>query len=153
MEPEQQARENIDRLLTAAGWAVQDYSRFNPAAARGIALREVPLRDGRCDYLLMVDRAAVGILEAKKECTRLSGVSEQSAFYAGNLPPFLQAKADIRFLYESTGAETFFRDSRDPEPRSRCVFAFHKPQTLAEGLTGPETLRARLGKMPPLITA
>jgi type I site-specific restriction endonuclease len=41
-------------------------------------------------------------------------------------------KADMGFLYESTGAETFFRDTRDPDPRSRQVFAFHKPDMLAE---------------------
>jgi type I restriction enzyme R subunit len=150
--PEQLARVEIDRLLTAAGWVVQDYRAFNPTAARGIALREVPMNQGRCDYLLMVDRAAVGIIEAKKEGTLLSGVAEQSAFYAGNLPPFLQAKAQLRFLYESTGVETLFRDTADPEPRSRNVFAFHKPETLAAWLTEPDTLRARLRKMPPLIT-
>ena len=83
---EQHARQAIDELLTAAGWAVQDYRSFNPGAAQGIAVREVPLAEGTCDYLLMVDRAAVGIIEAKREGTRLSGVAEQSSFYAGKLP-------------------------------------------------------------------
>lgn len=150
---EDQAREVIDKLLIAAGWAVQDYRAYNPGAAKGIAVREVPLSEGKCDYLLMVDRAAVGIIEAKREGTRLSGVVEQSAFYAGHLPSFLQAKANLRFIYESTGIETYFRDMADPEPRSRSVFAFHKPETLAEWLQEPETLRARLRHMPPLATA
>lgn len=130
---------------------MQDYAAFNPNAARGIALREVPLKEGRCDYLLMLNRAAVGIIEAKKEGVLLSGVAEQSAFYAGQLPPFLQSKATLRFFYESTGVETLFRDTRDPEARSRGVFAFHKPETLAAWLSESETLRARLRKMPPLI--
>ncbi|MGH9817827.1 MAG: DEAD/DEAH box helicase family protein, partial [Candidatus Acidiferrales bacterium] len=82
----------------------------------------------------------------------LSGVAEQSAFYAGQLPPFLQAQAKLRFFYESTGVETLFRDTRDPEARSRNVFAFHKPETLAKWLTEAGTLRARLRKLPPLIT-
>lgn len=129
MGAEERARKTIDDLLAAAGWAVQDHKLFEPNAARGIALREVPLQSGRCDYLLLVDRAALGIIEAKREGTLLSGVADQSAFYGGNLPPFLQAKADMRFLYESTGAETFFRDMRDPEPRSRQVFAFHARNT------------------------
>lgn len=98
---------------------------------------EVPLKSRRCDYLLMVNRAAVGIIEAKREGTKLSTVADQSAFYAGNLPPFLGVKAEMRFLYETTGAETFFRDMRDPEPRSRQVFAFHKPDTLAEWAQRP----------------
>jgi type I restriction enzyme, R subunit len=54
------------------------------------------------------------------------------------------------FHYESTGEETFFRDTRDPHARSRRVFAFHKPQTLHAWLKEEETLRGRLQKMPPL---
>jgi len=45
-----------------------------------------------------------------------------------------------------------FRDTRDAEPRSRNIFAFHKPETLAKWLTEADTLRARLRKLPPLIT-
>jgi len=149
---EAEAREAIDKLLVAAGWAVQDYRAFNPGAAQGIAVREVPLTEGTCDYLLMVDRSAVGIIEAKREGTRLSGVAEQSAFYAANLPTFLQSKANIRFIYESTGIETLFRDMADPEPRSRRVFAFHKPETLAKWMEESATLRARLRRMPELAT-
>ena len=39
---EQQARAGIDRLLTAAGWSVQDVAQANIHAARGVALREFP---------------------------------------------------------------------------------------------------------------
>ena len=44
--------------------------------------------------------------------------------------------------------ETFFRDERDPEPRSRRVFAFHRPETLAEWAAEPDTLRRSLKAMP-----
>ena len=71
MTPEQQARQQIDAQLIACGWAIQDYAKFNPAAARSIALREVPLKSGQCDYLLLVDRKPVGVIEAKKEGTLL----------------------------------------------------------------------------------
>jgi hypothetical protein len=91
MTPEAAARQKIDAVLGAGGWAVQDYTAFNPAAARGIALREVPLASGRCDYLLLVDRIPLGVVEAKKEGTTLSAVSEQSAHYGENLPAFLAA--------------------------------------------------------------
>ncbi|MEO7008232.1 MAG: hypothetical protein ABI156_03690, partial [Caldimonas sp.] len=64
--PEQLARQQIDALLTAVGWAVQDYADYAPGAARGIALREVPLKSGRCDYLLLVDRHPLGVIEAKR---------------------------------------------------------------------------------------
>ena len=154
MTPEQQARQQIDAQLVAAGWVVQDYKAFNPSAGRGIALREVPLKSGRCDYLLLVDRNALGVVEAKKEGTTLSMVAEQSGHYGASLPDFIQAivPGSLPFLYESTGVETFFRDERDPDPRSRSVFNFHRPETLAEWLTQPDTLRARLQHLPPLPT-
>ena len=133
LTPEQLARKQIDAQLAASGWVVQDYKQFNPSAGRGIALREAPLKSGTCDYLLLVDRKAAGVIEAKKEGTLLSGVAEQSAHYAANLPDFIQSIASgaLPFLYESTGVETFFRDERDPAPRSRRVFSFHRPETLA----------------------
>lgn len=48
--PEAQARVTIDAMLAAAGWVIQDYRAMNLGAAAGIALREVPLNSGRCDY-------------------------------------------------------------------------------------------------------
>ncbi|MDA1274468.1 MAG: DEAD/DEAH box helicase family protein [Verrucomicrobia bacterium] len=148
--PEQRARQQIDAQLTASGWVVQDYKQSNPSAGRGIALREAPLKSGTCDYLLLVDRKAVGVVEAKKQGTLLSGVAEQSGHYAENLPDFIQAATpgSLPFLYESTGVETFFRDERDPAPRSRRVFTFHRPETLAAWFALPDTLRARLVAMP-----
>jgi len=147
--PEAQAREQIDALLSAAGWTLQDYDRYNPSASRAIALREIPMKGGRCDYLLLLDRQSVGVIEAKKTGTTLSMVAEQSAWYGANLPEFLQAQNTILpFYYESTGVETFFRDERDPSPRSRRVFAFHQPETLAAWLAEPDTLRTRLAAMP-----
>jgi type I restriction enzyme R subunit len=53
---------------------------------------------------------------------------------------------------KATGKVTYFRDSRDPDSRSRRVFAFHKPDTLQEWISQKETLRGRLKQMPPLIT-
>lgn len=149
LTPEQRARQQIDAQLTASGWDVQAYKQFNPAASRGIALREAPLKSGTCDYLLLVDRKALGVIEAKKEGTLLAGVAEQSGHYAENLPDFIQsiAPGTLPFLYESTGVETFFRDERDPEPRSRRVFSFHRPETLAAWVAEPATLRARLAAM------
>ena len=157
MSPEQRARQQIDTQLVACGWVVQDFKSVDFSAGRGIALREVPLATGPCDYLLLVDRKALGVIEAKKEGTTLSTVAEQSGRYATSLPDFLAAGLSGRlpFLYESTGVETFFRDERDPAPRSRRVFTFHRPETLAEWSAESDTLRRRLAQMPtahPLVT-
>lgn len=151
MTPEQLARQQIDAQLTACGWTIQDYAQYNPAAAHGIALREVPLKSGQCDYLLLVDRKPVGVIEAKKKGTLLSGVAEQTAHYAITLPAFFKVERDeLPFLYESTGAETYFRSMLDPEPRSRHVFTFHKPETLMEWAIQADTLRSRLHALPSL---
>jgi type I restriction enzyme, R subunit len=152
--PEDRAREAIDALLTAAGWVVQDMAVFNRNAADGVAVREFVLPNGPCDYLLFVGGKAAGVIEAKKAGVTLSGVAEQAAKYMVALPEHLARWGDsLRFDYESTGEETYFRDLQDPKPRSRRVFAFHQPQTLHGWLKEADTLRARLQRMPPLDTA
>lgn len=152
-EPEQQARQKIDELLQAAGWILQNRDQFDRTAGLGVAVREFQLPAGPCDYLLFVDGKAAGVIEAKKAGVTLSGVAEQSVKYMVSLPPHLARWHDtLVFEYESTGEETFFCNLRDPRPRSRRVFAFHRPETLREWLLQPETLRARLQKLPPLDT-
>jgi type I restriction enzyme R subunit len=51
--PEDKARENIDRLLTQAGWAVRDQNDANILAYRGVAIRSFTLKQGHgfADYL------------------------------------------------------------------------------------------------------
>lgn len=148
---EQTAREQIDALLAEAGWLLQDRDAFDRNAALGVAAREFPLPAGFCDYLLFVAGRAAGVIEAKKSGTTLSGVAEQSEKYMHKLPDHLARWDDILLYdYESTGDETFFRDLRDPKPRSRRVFSFHRPETLHEWVRQPQTLRRRLGEMPPL---
>ncbi len=132
---------------------------MNMYAGRGIAVREFPLQTGFADYLLFVDRKAVGVIEAKAEGVTLSGVAEQAGQYSIGLPANIpHVTLPLPFLYESTGVETYFRDERDPQPWSRRVFTFHRPETLADWLetesgagTG-RTFRARLQQYPLLNT-
>ncbi|MFZ2651267.1 MAG: hypothetical protein WA210_14290 [Burkholderiaceae bacterium] len=102
--PEQRARETIDQLLSAAGWAVQAVSAVNLPAARGVAIREFPLDPGHgfADYLLYVDAKACGVIEAKKAGSTLTGVEAQSARYSQGLPASLPAwHRPLPFAYES----------------------------------------------------
>jgi len=148
-KPEEKARLHIDKLLEGAGWAIQDYPEFNLGISPGVAVREFPLDSGFTDYLLFLERSAGGVLEAKPEGTTLSGVSEQTAKYLTGIPNGLpKVHESPPFSYESTGAETYFRDIRDPNTRSRSIFAFHKPETLIEWSSQPDTLRSRLKTMP-----
>jgi type I restriction enzyme, R subunit len=137
MTPEAKSRVGIDALLVAAGWHVCDMAQANIHAARGVAIREFPLNPGYgfADYLLYIDGKAAGVIEAKKEGTTLTGVEVQSARYAQGLPASLPAWVrPLPFSYESTGIETHFTQGLDPEPRARAVFAFHRPETLADFL-------------------
>ncbi len=84
--PEELARKEIDALLQKCGWLMQDYKKLDLSAGRGIAIREVRLKEGRCDYLLLIDRKPVGIIEAKKAGVTLSTVADQSGRYAETSP-------------------------------------------------------------------
>ncbi len=160
LTPEAKARLKIDVMLAAAGWAVQDADRVNLSASRGIAVREFVLEPphGKVDYLLYVDGAAVGVVEAKKEGETLTGVEWQNAKYVEGLPDDVPSALEgpLPFAYESTGIETRFTNALDPDARSREVFSFHRPETLAEWIgevhKNPQTptLRHRLRALPSL---
>jgi type I restriction enzyme R subunit len=74
MALESSARIIIDEKLRQAEWLVQDLSQVNIPAKGGVAIREFPLSTGEADYLLVVDGEAVGVIEAKKSGTTLSGM-------------------------------------------------------------------------------
>ena len=140
--PEERARQRIDTLLEKRGWHIQDYRKLDPAAGRGIALRDVRVVQRRFDYLLLVDRHPVGVIKARPRGATLPAVAEQAGPHAVNVPDFAAqlfpaGVAKIPFVYESTGLETIFRDERAPHPRSRRVAAFHRPETLAKWLVEP----------------
>ena len=150
--PEQKARREIDADLTAAGWTVQDKDDLDLTAGRGIAVREFSMKPGFgfADYLLYIDRKAAGAVEAKPHGT-LTGVEAQSTKYATGLPDNLPAhRRPLPFLFESNGAVTYFTNGLDPVPRSRQIFNFLRPETLAEWVAQPAQLRAQLKEMPPL---
>ena len=151
MDPEEKARQNIDQLLTKAGWTIQDRKQMNLGESLGVVVREFRMSSGPTDYLLFVDRRAVGVIEAKPEGTTLSGVSEQTEKYLKEIPVDLPCyRKPLPFGYESTGIETFFRDLRDPDSRTRRVFAFHKPETLLQWIRQQRTLRYNLETLPVL---
>ena len=151
--PEQRARRVIDANLEAAGWLIQDLDDLDLSAARGIAAREFPMKPGfgSADYVLYLDYQVVGAIEAKPEGT-LTGVEAQTAKYAAGLPDNLPAprRALFPFLFESNGSVTFFTNGLDPVPRSRQVFNFPRPETLADLMARSRQLRAQLKELPPL---
>src|SRR5205823_6354447 len=129
--PEERARKNIDRLLEASGWTVQDFEDMNISASVGVAMREFPLKGGTADYLLYADCKAVGVVEAKPEGHTLTGVETQSGKYKDGLPANLpHFHLPLPFAYESTGTVTQFTNALEPDARSREVFTFQRPEEL-----------------------
>lgn len=152
--PEQIARDNIDRMLQAAGWAVQDVSKFNPSAGLGVAVKEYPTDTGPADYILFVERQPLGVIEAKREEEghRLTTHETQTEAYSRSKLKWVADSRPLPFVYESTGVVTRFTDFRDPKPRLRPVFSFHRPETFQEWLRQSEPLRTRFRHIPALNT-
>jgi type I restriction enzyme, R subunit len=151
-DPEQIARDKIDKLLNACGWVIQDKDKINLNAALGVVVRYYLTQDGKeTDYVLFIDKKPVGVIEAKREEEghRLTSVEEQSKEYAESKLKYLN-NDPLPFVYESTGDLTRFTDFHDPKPRSRPVFTFHRPETFRTWLKTEKSLRASLLDIPVL---
>ena len=155
MTPEAQARQIIDSKLVQAGWIVQDHKAINLGAGPGVAVREFPTDSGPADYLLFVQRQAVGVIEAKRDDAgaTLVATERQTARYATARLKWRREGAPLRFLFEATGQIIRFTDTADPAPRSREVFHFFRPETLADWTARGDTLRRRLVEAMPALPA
>ena len=150
MTPEQKAREQIDAKLIQSGWLVQDVKQLNPGASIGVAVREFPTSTGPVDYALFVDGKPVGVVEAKKSdaAEDITSVESQSARYANSTFKWIKYEYRIRFAYEATDKLTRFTDYDDEKFRSRTVFTFHRPETLAALLHQKDTIRNNMKHFP-----
>jgi len=150
LTPEQKTRRDIDKKLRECGWVIQNYRTYNPTEGLGIAVREYPTDTGPVDYALFIDRKPVGVIEAKKDGAVLSNHEEQTEDYAQSKFKWQIHEDALPFMYEATGKETRFTDLRDPRPRFRELFAFHRPETLQERIKEERSFRSRLQDLPPL---
>jgi len=153
LTPEQQAREKIDQRLQNAGWDVQNKDAIDFSATEGVAIREYHTDSGPADYISFVNKRPAAVIEAKRaeEGHRLLQAEEQSNRYSSSDLQYI-GEASLPFLYESNGEITRFTNLRDPKPRSREVFSFHRPETLQTWLEHDKSLRARLQQLPELQT-
>ncbi|QES08837.1 DUF4145 domain-containing protein [Streptomyces venezuelae] len=155
---EAQVRDELDRILELAGWEVQDDKDKNLFVdRRGVAIREVSTAVGRADYLLYVDQRLVGVIEAKREGADLEAAMQQAARYATGLTRSQQLsawRASLPFRYVADGNTVRFHNALDPSPRTRDIFAVHRPDTIARWIDEAEadpaapTLRARMRRLP-----
>lgn len=149
--PEQIARDNIDKQLTACGWIIQSIKQVNLNAGLGIAVKEYITDVGPVDYLLFVEGKPCGVIEAKREEEghRINVHENQGEEYAHAKLKHLK-NDPLPFVYISTGEVTRFTDFTDPKPRARELFCFHKPETLRDWLKTNKSLRTRLHDLPKL---
>ena len=153
-DPEQLARDIIDKQLIACGWVIQDKDKINLNASNGVVVRYYLTQDGKeTDYVMFVDKKPVGVIEAKREeeGVRLTFHESQSEEYATSKLKYLN-NDPLPFVYESTGEVTRFTDFRDTKPRSRPVFTFHRPETFRNWLKKEKSLRRSLNDLPELPT-
>jgi type I restriction enzyme R subunit len=131
MTPETKARQQIDLKLEQAGWIIQDMKQLNLGAAVGVAVREYPTDTGPADYVLFVNRNAVGVIEAKKDTAgeNLTVTENQTERYAYATLKWRKDATPLRFLFEATGQIVRFTDNADPAPRSREIFHFFNLKT------------------------
>jgi type I restriction enzyme R subunit len=150
--PEQIARDNIDQQLLSSGWIVQSKKDLNIHAGIGVAVREYTTDVGPADYVLFVNQKPVGVIEAKRETEggKMSAHESQVEEYAHAKLKYID-NSPLPFLYLSTGAITRFSDARDPQPRYREVFTFHRPETMARWLRKENSLRSRMQQDFPLL--
>ena len=150
MNPEQQAREAIDKKLIQSGWVIQDLKSLNLSMSLGVAVREFPTSTGPVDYALFVDGVPVGVIEAKKTelGENITTVEGQSARYANSTFKWIKGDYKIRFAYEATDKLTRFTDYKDEKYRSRTVFSFHRPETLVRLLKQSNTVRNNMKHFP-----
>ena len=108
--PEQKARDHIDAQLKLAGWVIQSAKKIDFSAGQGLAVREYQTDVGPADYVLFVDKKAVGVIEAKKEDHghKITEVEDQTAGYASAKLKWVNNQEPLPFLYESTGIVTRF---------------------------------------------
>lgn len=150
MKPEEKSRLTIDKKLIESGWVIQDVKTLNLSASLGVAVREFPTSTGPVDYALFIEGVPIGIIEAKKtdEGENITAVEGQSSRYANSTFKWIKGICRIRFAYEATDKITRFTDYNDIKYRSRTVFSFHRPKTLAALLKQADTVRNNMKHFP-----
>ena len=153
----------IDPKLRQAGW-VADSKNINwqvgtrPEDGKNMAIAEVPVKNGKADYMLFLGLKPVGIVEAKKFGKDISQDLEQGKIYAKNLKSlsFYQGIEDdkvadsqdqsyepkeIPFIYASNGREylkqlesksgIWYLDNGN-KSIAKPIGSFHSPENLEQ---------------------
>jgi len=119
-------KRRIDPKLDAAGWRLRGSSAHRS--------EEEETANGPADYALWLDKAIVGVVEAKKVTVGPQNVLTQAERYARGIDGSLFNFNGLRcpFLYSTNGEVVWFHDVRHPLNRSRRVSGFHTSSALRD---------------------
>ena len=125
----------IDTRLTALGWKILPFGRFEGAEkCDRHAVAEYQTDNGPADYALFVAGRLLGIIEAKKLSLGPQNALVQAERYSRGAAssPLRFGEFRVPFLYSTNGEVIWYHDIRHPLERSRRVAGFPTPAALEE---------------------
>ena len=123
--PEQIARDKIDRQLGEAGWDVQDKRSINLNKGAGQAVREYTTEVGPADDVLFVGGTAVGVVEAKKGDVGAEyngGRGSDGGVYPRQAEMGQQRRASPVSLRSDGGSDSLHRHPGPETPFARALY-------------------------------
>lgn len=117
----------IEKQLEASGWKVVNNKLDLEHLSGGHAIRKV--NSVEPSYSLLIDNEYVGLISSFK---------------------MLEDPSSYTFNYYFSPDKILFTNYFEPELKTREVYGFHRPDTLAKWLKSESTLRKRLKSLPPL---
>ena len=163
-ESEAETREKIDQQLRDAGW-ICDTNTYNyklnktlPQKGKSIAISEWKCATKWADYALFIGEQLVGIVEAKKHISNVSGVLEQAKIYSQvvlqeNEAQFVNHSNDtnykVPFMFATNGRSyleqhktasgIWFWDGRRQTNVAKPLTGWFSPRDLKEKLSFDES--------------
>ena len=132
--PEEKARVEIDRQLTAAGWDIVPRDEYVPKSAS--AVKEALMQGNtESDYLLFVDDKAIAVVEAKREENPLGDkVQGQAEDYACHPQKCygLWFPDQIPLVYLANGKKIFFKNLLQPDADYVELPEMHSPKKMLQ---------------------
>ncbi len=125
----------IDTRLTALGWHLLPFSRFEGAdECDRHAIAEYQTDSGPADYALFVAGRMLGIIEAKKLSLGPQNALIQAERYSRGVTdsPLRFGEFRVPFLYSTNGEVIWYHDIRHPLERSRRIAELPTPAALEE---------------------
>ncbi len=146
-------RQRLREQLRETGWEIQDAENINLAVPDGIAVGNFPLLNKSVDFLLFIDRMAVGVVLADR-FDNSNGVEKKILGYLNDVPQYVpHVQIPLPLFYGHDGKNLFFMNIRDVIPSWRKVGTFYQPDTIGRIIGQEKTQNTKLYHLPPVNTS